>query len=75
MNAIKISQIEEYINPEKFNGKEFKAYHGWMVEVLSDRIIYIIGTAKIILLLVIQNDCIIYGFDWFIWDKERGAGR
>ena len=28
-------QSEEYINPDKFNGKEFKAYRGWIVEVLS----------------------------------------
>ena len=28
INAIQIFQIEEYINQEKFNGKEFKAYNG-----------------------------------------------
>ena len=36
INAIKIPQSEGYINPEKFNGKVFKAYYGLMVEVLYD---------------------------------------
>ena len=29
-------QSEEYINPDKLNGKEFKSYCGWTMEILSD---------------------------------------
>ena len=36
IDTIKIFQCGEYINLEKFNEEEFKAYHGFMVEVLSD---------------------------------------
>ena len=36
INAIKISQNEEYINPVEFNSKLFKEYRGWIMEVLTD---------------------------------------
>ena len=37
-------------------------------------LIYIIGTEQIILLLEIQNGCIICDSAWFIWDKEEETG-
>ena len=38
-------------------------------------IIYIIGTVQIKLLLVIQNECIICDFTWYIWDKDWETGE
>ena len=36
INAIKYISNEEYINAYKFNGEEFKAYYGWIVDALYD---------------------------------------
>ena len=43
------------MKPNKFKGNKFKAYHGWIVEVYLTCLIYIIGTASIILLFGIQK--------------------
>ena len=39
------------MNPEKFNGNTFKAYHGWIVGFWSGMVyIYSIGTAQNIII-------------------------
>ena len=65
-NAIKIFKSKEYINPDKFNGKQFKAYRGWVVEVFSDLAYIYIDTAHIILWLGIR---IKHWSGWVSWLK------